>query len=169
MSLLTLCQDVAVMVGLNKPSSIINNTDSDAQKLLAIANMEGRALSRRYDWQLLVKETSFTTIAAGDQGAEKREENQGRQIQWEIAMRPGKRKALPDTPDGRLQERIEQVKASIRAKVEHPFRIIKNLFGMKKVSYRGLAKNTARLYTLFGLANLLIGKSWSARNAKNAC
>lgn len=69
MSLLTLCQDVAVMVGLNKPSSIINNTDSDAQKLLAIANMEGRALSRRYDWQLLVKETSFTTIAAGDQGA----------------------------------------------------------------------------------------------------
>ena len=37
---------------------------------------------------------------------------------------------------------------------------------MKKVSYRGLAKNTARLYTLFGLANLLIGKSWSARNAK---
>ena len=40
---------------------------------------------------------------------------------------------------------------------------------MKKVSYRGLAKNTARLYTLFGLANLLIGKSWSARNAQNAC
>ena len=76
-----------------------------------------------------------------------------------------KRKGLPDTPDGRLQERIEQVKASIRAKVEHLFRIIKNP-GMKKVSYRGLAKNTARLYTLFGLANLLIGKSWSARNAK---
>ena len=41
----------------------------------------------------------------------------GRQIQWEIAMRPGKRKALPDTPDGRLQERIEQVKASIRARL----------------------------------------------------
>ena len=118
---------------------------------------------------LLHGEERFGVGDAGYQGAEKREENQGRQIQWEIAMRPGKRKALPDTPDGRLQERIEQVKASIRAKVEHPFRIIKNLFGMKKVSYRGLAKNTARLYTLFGLANLLIGKSWSARNAKNAC
>ena len=95
---------------------------------------------------------------AGYQGVEKREENRGRQVEWEIAMRPGKRKALPDTRVGRLQERIEQVKASIRAKVEHPFRIIKNLFGMKKVSYRGLAKNTARLYTLFGLANLLTAK-----------
>jgi len=62
-------------------------------------------------------------------------------------MRPGKRKTLPDTPVGRLLERIEQ------AKVEHSFKIIKNLFGMKKVSYRGLAKNTARLYTLFGLAS----------------
>ncbi len=118
---------------------------------------------------LLHGEERFGVGDAGYQGAEKREENQGRQIQWEIAMRPGKRKALPDTPIGRLQERIEQAKARIRAKVEHPFRIIKNLFGMKKVSYRGLAKNTARLYTLFGLANLLIGKSWSARNAKNAC
>ena len=48
--------------------------------------------------------------------------------------------------------------SGIRAKVEHPFKIIKNLFGMKKVSYRGLAKNTARLYTLFGLANLLTAK-----------
>ena len=95
---------------------------------------------------------------AGYQGVEKREENRGRQVEWEIAMRPGKRKALPDTRVGRLQERIEQVKASIRAKVEHPFKIIKNLFGMKKVSYRGLAKNTARLYTLFGLANLLTAK-----------
>ncbi len=118
---------------------------------------------------LLHGEERFGVGDAGYQGAEKREENQGRQIQWEIAMRPGKRKALPDTPIGRLQERIEQAKARIRAKVEHPFRIIKNLFGMKKVSYRGLAKNTARLYTLFGLANLLIGKSWSARNAQNAC
>ena len=45
----------------------------------------------------------------------------------------------------------------------------KQQFGYAKVRYRGLAKNTARLYTLFGLANLLIGKSWSARNAKNAC
>lgn len=57
---------------------------------------------------------------------------------------------------GRVLEELEQLKASVRAKIEHPFHIIKNLFGLKKVSYRGLAKNTARLYTLFGRANLVI-------------
>lgn len=95
---------------------------------------------------------------AGYQGVEKREENLNTEVQWEVAMRPGKRKTLPDTPIGRLKEQIEQIKASVRAKVEHPFHIVKNLFGMKKVRYRGLAKNTAQLYTLFGLANLLIAK-----------
>lgn len=95
---------------------------------------------------------------AGYQGVEKREENLNTEVQWEVAMRPGKRKMLPDTPIGRLKEQIEQIKASVRAKVEHPFHIVKNLFGMKKVRYRGLAKNTAQLYTLFGLANLLIAK-----------
>ena len=53
---------------------------------------------------------------------------------------------------------MERVKAAARAKVEHPFHIIKNRFGLKKVRYRGLAKNTAQLFTLFGLANLLIAK-----------
>ena len=65
---------------------------------------------------------------------------------------------MPDTELGRLEEGIERLKASIRAKVEHPFHIIKNLLGLKKVRYRGLAKNTAQLYTLFGLANLVIAK-----------
>jgi IS5 family transposase len=95
---------------------------------------------------------------AGYQGVEKREENQGTQVQWEVALRPGKRKALPDTPLGRINEQIEKLKASIRAKVEHPFHIVKNRFGMKKARYKGLAKNAAQLFTLFGLANLLIAK-----------
>jgi len=73
-------------------------------------------------------------------------------------MRPGKRKALPKTAIGRLKEKVEQLKASIRAKVEHPFHIVKNLFRMKKVRYKGLAKNTAQRFTLFGLANLLLAK-----------
>jgi IS5 family transposase len=95
---------------------------------------------------------------AGYQGVEKREENLNTEVQWEIAMRPGKRKALPDTPLGRMDEQIEKFKASVRAKVEHPFHIVKNILGMKKVRYKGLAKNTAQLFTLFGLANLLIAK-----------
>lgn len=95
---------------------------------------------------------------AGYQGVGKRKENRQRKVRWEVAMRPGKRKVLPDTPIGRLRAQAEQVKASIRAKVEHPFKIVKRLFGLQKVRYRGLAKNRAQLYTLFGLANLLLAK-----------
>src|SRR5664280_1453623 len=57
-----------------------------------------------------------------------------------------------------LLEQAEQLKASVRAKVEHPFHVIKNLFRHKKVRYKGLAKNQAQLYSLFGLANLVIAK-----------
>ena len=95
---------------------------------------------------------------AGYQGVEKREGNRHREVQWEVAMRPGKRRALPPTEIGRLQDKLEQLKASVRAKVEHPFHIVKNILQLKKVRYRGLAKNTAQLFTLFGLANLLIAK-----------
>jgi IS5 family transposase len=97
---------------------------------------------------------------AGYQGVERREENRNTPVTWHVALRPGKRRTLPDTEVGRLDEQIEQAKASVRAKVEHPFHIIKNLLGLKKVRYRGLAKNTAQLFTLFGLANLLIAKRY---------
>jgi IS5 family transposase len=53
-----------------------------------------------------------------------------------------------------MQEQLEQVKSKIRAKVEHPFRVIKRQFGHVKVRYRGLRKNTQQLHTLFALANL---------------
>ena len=52
---------------------------------------------------------------------------------------------------------MEQAKAAIRAFVEHPFHLVKNIFGHRKVRYRGLAKNGHQLYTLFGLANVVIG------------
>ena len=60
----------------------------------------------------------------------------------------------PSKPLDAIAEEIEQLKASVRAKVEHPFRVIKRQFGHVKVRYRGLAKNTAQLHTLFALANL---------------
>ena len=94
---------------------------------------------------------------AGYQGAEKREEATG--VAWHVAMRPGKRRALDkNSPWGRLLDQAEQLKASVRAKVEHPFRVIKCQFGFTKVRYKGLAKNTAQLITLFALSNL-----WMAR------
>ena len=97
---------------------------------------------------------------AGYQGVEKREENLELPVNWHIAMRPGKRRALPGTSLGELLENVEQAKASIRAKVEHPFHIVKNLFRHRKTRYRGLAKNTAQLFALFGLANLMLARRW---------
>ena len=91
---------------------------------------------------------------AGYQGVEKREQNQDKTVTWQVAMKPGKRKVLPDTPLGKLLEQIEHAKASIRAKGEHPFRVIKRQFGFLKTRYRGLMKNTGQIVTLFALANL---------------
>ena len=92
---------------------------------------------------------------AGYQGVDKRAQTQGLDVNWHVAMRPGKRKALDkSTPRGAILDQLEQVKARMRAKVEHPFRVIKRQFGHVKVRYRGLAKNTAQLHTLFALSNL---------------
>ena len=95
---------------------------------------------------------------AGYQGVQRRQENEKSAVTWHVALRPGKRRTLPDTKTGRLREQLEKLKASVRAKVEHPFHVVKNIFGHKKARYRGLAKNTAQLHTLFGLANLMIAK-----------
>ena len=94
---------------------------------------------------------------AGYQGAAKRVQTVG--VDWQVAMRPGKRRALgKQTKWGALLDKAEQLKASVRAKVEHPFRVIKCQFGFTKVRYKGLAKNTAQLMTLFALSNF-----WMAR------
>jgi len=91
---------------------------------------------------------------AGYQGAHKRPDAKD-DVTWHVAMRPGKRKALDKSSalDAMVDE-VERIKASIRAKVEHPFRVIKRQFGYTKVRYRGLKKNTAQLITLFALSNL---------------
>ncbi|PNG48732.1 Transposase DDE domain protein (plasmid) [Variovorax sp. WDL1] len=111
------------------------------------------------------------TVAFGDagyRGVDKREEAQG--PQWHVAMQPGKRRQLdPKRKWARLLEKAEQLKASIRAKVEHPFHVIKNLFRHRKTRYKGLAKNEAQLFSLFGLANLVIAKrSLLATHARGA-
>ncbi|MDA8453119.1 IS5 family transposase [Acidovorax sp. NCPPB 3859] len=91
---------------------------------------------------------------AGYQGAGQRPDAR-RDVSWHIAMRPGKRRLLdPAKPIEALTRQLERVKAGIRARVEHPFRVLKRQFGHAKVRYRGLAKNTAQLHTLFALANL---------------
>ena len=97
---------------------------------------------------------------AGYQGAAKRPDARAG-VKWHVAMRPGKRRALDKSKMlDALVEQLERLKASIRAKVEHPFRVIKRQFGHAKVCYRGLKTNTAQLTTLFALSNL-----WMARRA----
>jgi IS5 family transposase len=106
---------------------------------------------------LLHGEETDVFADSGYRGVEKREEIQAKhpQVKWHIAMMPGKRRALKkDTPMGAILDKLEQTKARIRAKVEHPFRVIKRQFGYVKVKYRGLAKNTANLMTLFALSNI---------------
>lgn len=93
---------------------------------------------------------------AGYAGAHTRVTRRG--LRWEIAAKRGKIKAMKDGPAKRNIERLERRKASVRAKVEHPFRVIKRQFGLMKVRFRGLAKNTAHVITLFALSNL-----WMAR------
>ncbi len=97
---------------------------------------------------------------AGYQGVDKRPDARGK-ASWHIAMGPGKRKKLnKDNPVDALIDERERVKASIRAKVEHPFRVLKRQWGYVKVRYRGLKKNAAQIVTLFALSNL-----WMARGS----
>ena len=94
---------------------------------------------------------------AGYAGVDKREEHQARAVNWLVALRPGKRAQLPPTSQ---LARVEKAKAGVRAKVEHPFKYIKVIFGYSKVRYRGLAKNENRLHLLAGFTNLLIGRKF---------
>ena len=89
---------------------------------------------------------------AGYQGVDKREENRELDVEWRVAMKPGRRRQLAPESEEALAEKR---KASVRAKVEHPFLYVKRHFGYAKVRYRGLAKNTQRLALLLGFANLM--------------
>ncbi len=94
---------------------------------------------------------------AGYQGVGKREENRDTDVDWQVAMKPGKRKLLDKAGP---EEAAEKRKASVRAKVEHPFLYVKRHFGYAKVRCRGLAKNTQRIAVLLGFTNLLIARRY---------
>ncbi|WP_429072396.1 IS5 family transposase [Aeromonas veronii] len=104
---------------------------------------------------LLHGEEAFVFADAGYQGAENREELADVKAQWAIAMRPGRLKELKKHPHkNKAVIAFERLKSSIRAKVEHPFRIIKRQFGFVKARFKGLRKNDNQLAMLFTLANL---------------
>ncbi|WP_406850193.1 IS5 family transposase, partial [Chromobacterium phragmitis] len=135
-------------IGIDAQSGLVHHVAGTAANVADVTMVD----------QLLHGEEVDVFGDAGFTGAHKRVEHQSRAVRWWIAMRPGQRKALTDSADDRQIQLVETVKAKIRAKVEHPFRVIKQQFGYLKTRYRGLKKNTAQLMTLFGLANI-----WLAR------
>jgi len=107
---------------------------------------------------LLHGEEAVVFADAGYTGVDKRDELKDRKVTWHIAMKRGKLKAMAAGALKELTAQAEHLKAKIRARVEHPFHVVKNLFHHRKVRYQGLKKNRAQLYTLFALANLVIAK-----------
>ena len=95
---------------------------------------------------------------SGYTGVDKREELQQVEAAFWIAEKPSRVRAIKNQRERRAVKRWEHYKASVRAKVEHPFRVVKRQFGYTKVRYRGLAKNLSQVLTLFALSNL-----WMAR------
>ena len=111
------------------------------------------------------------TVAFGDagyQGVDKRADAKA-EVAWYIAIGPSKRRALDkDNQADALIDQAEKLKAGIRAKVEHPFRVIKRQFGFIKAHYKGIKKNAAQPVTLFALSNLWMvrGQLMQAQGAK---
>lgn len=96
---------------------------------------------------------------AGYIGVDKRDEMKGKAVKWHVAAKRGKIKAMQEGALKDLVIALERTKAQIHSRVEHPFHIVKNLFHYRKTRYKGLAKNTAQLFSLFALANLVIARN----------
>ena len=133
--------------------------DADSGLVHTVVGTAANAADVTQTAEVLHGEETTVYLDAGYTGVEKREELKDRDIDWQVATKRSKLKAIPkESQLGPLLRRLESVKASIRSKVEHPFHIVKNLFSHRKVRYKGLKKNTAQLHILFALANLVIAK-----------
>lgn len=96
--------------------------------------------------------------SSGCTGAQKREEMGNVNAMLPIAAKPSTIKATKSKRDQREARMLERLKASVRAKGEHPFRVVKRQLGYAKARYRGIAKNTAQVLTLFALSNLWMSR-----------
>ena len=116
--------------------------------------------------ELLNGKEGIVYADAGYSGVEKRVEIQAlkQDIHWMIAKRRGMVRKMAEGLEKELLWAEEYAKASIRALVEHPFHLIKNVFGYSKVRYRGIAKNESRIYALLASANLMVAGRKPARN-----
>ena len=85
--------------------------------------------------------------------AQRQQDAQAEGIQWRVLRKAkrGRKRTGADRSFNRKSNRT-------RARIEHPFGLIKHLWGYSKVRYRGLAKNAAQLFTLFALANVYLAR-----------
>ena len=132
--------------------------DRDSGLVHTVVSTAANAADVTQTGKLLHGKEKTVYADAGYTGADKREELKDKKIRWNIAERRSRIKALPEGELKDVSEFIEHLVAKVRARVEHPFRVIKRQFGYTKVRYRGLAKNGAQVATLFALSNL-----WMAR------
>lgn len=146
-------------IGVDAKSGLVHRVSGTAANVADIAQTHA----------LLHGQEKEVYADAGYLGVEKREEITARHpnLQWHVAAKRGKVKALAEGLIKDLTLQLEKAQAQVRARVGHPFHIIKNLFQHRKVRYRGLSKNTAQLYSLFALANLVIARR-SLLNAADA-
>jgi IS5 family transposase len=137
-------------IGVDAQSGLVHSVSGTAANVADIAQTHA----------LLHGDEKQADADAGYLGVEKREEITTRApgVEWHVAAKRGKVKAMAAGLLKELTVRLERVKAQVRALVEHPFHILKNLFRHRKTRYRGLAKNTAQLHSLFALANLFIAR-----------
>jgi transposase, IS5 family len=135
-------------IGVDEESGLVHHAECTAANVADVTQVH----------KLLHGKEDTICGDSGYTGADKREELQDVDAGFLIAEKPSKLRAMKNQRDRKHAERWERHKASVRAKVEHPFRVIKRQFGYTKVRYRGLAKNAAQVLTLFALSNL-----WMAR------
>lgn len=137
-----------VHLGVDKDSGLIHSVETTA------ANVHDLTPAA----ELLHGDEKVVYADAGYQGIEKRPEMEGKTTTFRIAMRPRKRRALPDTTEGRLDDLVETDKAYILAKGEHPFRVIKQQFGFQKTRLRGMVKNRYKVIELAAWTNLFLAR-----------
>ena len=147
-------------IGADSQSGLVHTVTGTAAHVADITETE----------KLLHGEEQVVFLDAGYTGIEKRAEVKEKKVKWLVAMKRGKLKAMPEDRLKTLTGQLERAKASVRAKVEHAFHVLKNLFHYRKVRYKGLFKNTVQLHMLFGLVNLvLVKKKRLALHAQGAC
>ena len=139
-----------VHIGVDKDSGLIHSVETTSANVHDITRAA----------QLLHGDGEVFYGDAGYQGIEKRAEMAGKSTTYWVAMRPGKRRVLPDMAEGRLLKLVEPAKAHIRAKVEHPFRVIKQQFGFQKTRLRGIAKNHCKVNVLAAPTNLYLARGY---------